>query len=74
MAKSNLTYTRKLTDKIQVKGVLSDDGAAITYLNEDKEEQVISVADCLSMFKGDEIVFSVAVTEDRDLNINASDE
>lgn len=36
---SQLKKTRTITDKISVKGVLSDDGTTITYTGENKKEQ-----------------------------------
>lgn len=62
---SQLKRTRTITDKVSVKGTLSEDGNTITYLDENKEEQEITVADCLEMFKGCPIDFTVSVkTED----------
>ena len=62
---SQLKKTRTITDKVSVKGTLSEDGNTITYLDENKEEQEITVADCLEMFKGCPIDFTVSVkTED----------
>lgn len=54
---------------MSVKGTLSDDGTFITYLDEDKEEQNITVADCLRDFRGKEIAFSTSLTENIDLEI-----
>lgn len=62
---SQLKKTRTITDKVSVKGMLSEDGNTITYLDENKEEQEITVVDCLEMFKGCPIDFTVSVkTED----------
>lgn len=62
---SQLKRTRTITDKVSVKGTLSEDGNTITYLDENKEEQETTVADCLEMFKGCPIDFTVSVkTED----------
>ena len=67
MAKSQLTKTRTITDKVSVKGVLSEDGTTITYKDEDKVEQEITVADCLNIFKGKPIDFSVSVKSEDEL-------
>ena len=69
MAKSQLSYTKNTVSKMSVKGTLSDDGTFITYLDEDKEEQNITVADCLRDFRGKEIAFSTSLTENIDLEI-----
>lgn len=58
---SNLKKTRTITDKVSVKGILSEDGTTITYTDENKIEQDVSVADCLNNFKGKPIDFSVSV-------------
>lgn len=57
MAKSQYTF---------VKGVLSEDGTTITYLDGEKIEQNIKVADCLAAFKCKAIELSV-VTRNVDL-------
>ena len=67
MAKSQLTKTRTITDKVSVKGMLSEDGTTITYKDEDKVEQEITVADCLNIFKGKLIDFSVSVKSEDEL-------
>ena len=61
MAKSQLTKTRVITDKVAVKGILSEDGTIITYKDENKVEQDISVVDCLKAFVGQPIDFSVSI-------------
>ena len=62
---NNLKKTRTITDKVSVKGTLSEDGMMITYIDENKDEQEISVAECLGMFAGKYIDFTVSVkTED----------
>lgn len=67
MAKSQLTKTRTITDKVSVKGMLSEDGTTITYTDENKIEQEITVADCLNIFKGRSIDFSVSVKSEDEL-------
>lgn len=61
LAKSQLSKTRTITDKVSVKGMLSEDGTIITYTDENKIEQEITVADCLNIFKGKPIDFSVSI-------------
>lgn len=64
---SQLKKTRTITDKVSVKGVLSEDGTIITYLDEDKTEQEITVVECLKMFTGMPIDFSVSVKSEDEL-------
>lgn len=68
MAKSQLTKTRVITDKVAVKGILSEDGTTITYTDENKIEQDISVADCLKTFVGKPIDFSVSIKSEDELS------
>lgn len=65
---SQLKKTRTITDKVSVKGVLSDDGTVITYTDENKEEKEITVENCLKVFVGLPIDFSVSVKTENDLS------
>lgn len=67
MAKSQLTKTRIITDKVAVKGILSEDGTTITYTDENKVEQDISITDCLKTFVGKPIDFSVSIKSEDEL-------
>lgn len=67
LAKSQLSKTRTITDKISVKGMLSEDGTTITYKDENKVDQEITVADCLNIFKGKPIDFSVSIKSEDDI-------
>ena len=67
MAKSQLSKTRTITDKVSVKGMLSEDGTTITYTDENKIEQEITVDDCLNIFKGKPIDFSVSIKSEDDI-------
>jgi hypothetical protein len=64
---NKLKKTRTITDKVSVKGTLSDDGTVITYLNEDKNEETITIAECLNVFKGKSIDFSVILKSESDI-------
>lgn len=64
---NQLKKTRTITDKVTVKGILSDDALVITYLDEDKEEREITVAECLNAFKGAQIDFSVSLKTECEL-------
>lgn len=61
MAKSQLTKTRVITDKVAVKGTLSKDGTVIAYTDENKVEQDISIFECLKPFFSKEIDFSISI-------------
>ena len=67
LAKSQLSKTRTITDRVSVKGMLSEDGTTITYTDENKIEQGITVADCLNIFKGKPIDFSVSIKSEDDI-------
>ena len=71
---SKLTYKRTLTDKVSVKGVLSDDGMYITYQDEDKNEQDVKIADLLHTFRGNCIDFSVSLKSESDLDVIPADD
>lgn len=71
---SKLTYKRTLTDKVSVKGILSDDGMYITYQDEDKNEQDVKIADLLHTFRGNSIDFSVSLKSESDLDVIPADD
>lgn len=64
---SQLKKTRTITDKITVKGILSDDGTKITYVDENKDDQDITIAECLNVFKGKAIDFAVSEKSEEEL-------
>ena len=63
---NQLKKTRTITDKVSVKGVLSDDGTVITYMN-DKVEEEITVTECLKAFLGKPVDFSISVKSEDEL-------
>ena len=67
MAISQLKKIRTITDKVSVKGQLSEDGLKICYLDEDKVEQDITVAECLKAFVGENIDFTVSLKTEGEL-------
>lgn len=71
---SNLKKTRTITDKVSVKGMLSDDGTTITYTDENKDEKEISVAECLGIFKGEPIDFTVSRKSEDEIPEESDDE
>ncbi len=63
---NQLKKTRTITDKVSVKGVLSEDGATISYMN-DKVEEEITIAECLKAFLGKPVDFSISVKSEDEL-------
>ena len=69
MAKQ-LSYKKTTSETITVKGVLSDDATAITYLNEDKDEVTIPVQTLLDKFASLGVSLSIKTQTDEELEIN----
>ena len=74
MAKSKLSFKRNITDKLSVKGVLSEDGTFITYTDENDVEQGVKVSDLLKAFINQPIEFGVSLKSDEDLDLITSEE
>ena len=74
MAKSKLIFKRSTTDKLSVKGVLSEDGTFITYTDENDVEQDVKVADLLKVFINQPIEFGVSLKSDEDLDLITSED
>ncbi len=74
MAKSKLSFKRNITDKLTVKGILSEDGTYITYTDENDSEQDVKVSDLLKAFINQPIEFGVSLKTDEDLDLVTSDE
>ena len=73
MAKSKLTFKRNITDKLSVKGILSEDGTYITYSDENDVEQDVKVSDLLKAFINQPIEFGVSLKSDEDLDLITSE-
>lgn len=73
MAKSKLSFKRSMTDKLSVKGILSDDGTYITYTDENDTEQDVKVSDLLKTFINQPIEFGVSLKSDEDLDLVTSE-
>ena len=69
MAKSKLQFKRNITDKLSVKGILSEDGTFITYTDKNDIEQDIKISDLLNAFKNQSIEFGVSLKSDEDLDV-----
>lgn len=63
---NQLKKTRTITDKVSVKGILSDDGTVITYMN-DKTEEKITITECLKAFLGKSVDFSISIKSEDEL-------
>ena len=74
MARSKFSFKRNITDKFSAKGVLSEDGAFITYTNENDAEQDVKVSDLLKAFINQPIEFGVSLKSDEDLDLVTSEE
>lgn len=74
MGKSKLVFKRNITDKLSVKGVLSEDGSYISYTDENDIEQEVKIADLLNAFKNQSIEFGVQLKSDEDLELIESDD
>lgn len=74
MAKSKLSFKRNITDKLSVKGILSEDGTYITYTNENDSEQDVKVSDLLKAFINQPIEFGVSLKSDKDLDLITSED
>ncbi len=66
---NQLKKTRTITDKVTVKGILSEDGTTITYMN-DKVEADITITECLKAFLGKPVDFSISVKSEDELPDN----
>lgn len=65
MAK-NLTYKKTTTEKVSIKGVLSDDAKSITFI-EDKNEKTVAIQDYLDKFASMAVEFSIGSKDEEDL-------
>lgn len=74
MSKSKLQFKRNITDKLSVKGVLSEDGTFITYTDENDAEQDVKVSDLLKAFINQPIEFGVSLKSDEDLDLVTSED
>lgn len=74
MAKSKLSFKRNITDKLSVKGVLSEDGTFITYTDENDTEQDVKISDLLKAFINQPIEFGVSLKSDEDLDLVTSED
>lgn len=74
MAKSKLSFKRNITDKLSVKGVLSEDGTTITYTDENDMDQEVKLADLVNAFSNQPIELNISLKSDEDLDLIPVDE
>ena len=74
MAKSKLQFKRSTTDKLNIKGTLSDDRASIVYVDENDTEQVVAISDLLNVFRNQPIEFTVQLKSEDELDIIPADD
>lgn len=68
-----MSFKRSVTDKLSVKGLLSEDGSFITYTDENDVDQDVKVSDLLQAFINQPIEFNVSLKSDEDLDLITSD-
>lgn len=66
MAKS-LSYKKTTTEKVTIKGVLSEDATEITIV-EDKVEKKLKIQDYLDKFASMAVEFSIGCKDEEDLS------
>ncbi len=69
MAKSKLSFKRSTTDKLSVKGILSEDGTTITYTDENDVDQDVTIAALVNAFINQPIELSISLKTDEDLDL-----
>lgn len=74
MAKSKLQFKRSTTDKLNIKGTLSDDRASIVYVDENDNEQTVAISDLLNVFRNQPIKFTVQLKSEDELDIIPADD
>ena len=71
--KSKLQFTRNVTDKLSIKGILSEAKTFITYVDENDIEKKVLVSDLLDSFKNQEIEFSIQLKSTESLDFARTD-
>ena len=74
MAASKLSFKRNITDKLSVKGVLSEDKTYIVYKDENDISQEVKISDLLNSFKCQEIEFNVSLKCEDKLELITSED
>lgn len=74
MAASKLSFKRSITDKLSVKGVLSEDKTYIVYKDENDVSQEVKISDLLDSFKNQEIEFGISLKSEDKLELITSED
>ena len=74
MAKSCLSFKRNTTDKLSIKGTLSDDCSTITYTDENSDEKEIFVVDLLNAMKNQYIEMTTQIKTEEELDVILSED
>ena len=72
--KSGLTFKRNTTEKVAIKGLLSDDCSTITYTDENGNEKDVTVKDLLNAMKNQYIELSSQIKTEEELEVIHADE
>ena len=67
--KSSLVFKRNTTDKLSIKGTLSDDCSTITYTDENGDEKDVTVVDLLNAMKNQYIELNVQIKTEEELDV-----
>ena len=65
-----IKFNKNITDKLTIKGLLSNDGKTIEYesgTGDDKHMAIITIEKCFSKFAGNPIELSIALKDIEDL-------
>lgn len=64
---ANLTHKKTVTEKVVIKGILSDDGKTITVMEKDVEKDV-TIQDYVNKFVGEYIEVTLQIKSEDDLS------
>lgn len=64
---ANLTHKKTVTEKVVIKGILSDDGKTITVIEKDVEKDV-TIQDYVNKFVGEYIEVTLQTKSEDDLS------
>ena len=67
--KSGLQFKRNTTDKLSIKGTLSDDCSTITYTDENGDEKDATVVDLLNAMKNQYIEMTAQIKTEEELEV-----
>ncbi len=71
---SNLKFKRTTTDKLQVKGILSEDCTTVEYEDENGTERQVKVTDLLKPFMNQPIDLSASLKSEEDLDLVSAED